>query len=62
MYSDKLVYNVYIWVLFGIIFGKEKETLKHQAVYMTLKSSIYHVYIMPKPSHYECTPMLRESA
>ncbi len=28
MYNDKLVYNVYIWVLFGIIFGKEKEALK----------------------------------
>ncbi len=27
MYNDKLVYNVYIWVLFGIIFGKEKEAL-----------------------------------
>ncbi len=28
MYNDKLVYNVYIWVLFGISFGIEKEALK----------------------------------
>ncbi len=27
MYNNKLVYNVYIWVLFVIIFGKEKEVL-----------------------------------
>ncbi len=27
MYNEKLLYNVYIWVLFGNIFGKEKETL-----------------------------------
>ncbi len=25
---DKFVYNVYIWALFEIIFGKEKEALK----------------------------------
>ncbi len=27
MYNDKLVYNVYIWVHFGIIIGKEKDIL-----------------------------------
>ncbi len=27
MCSDKLIYKVYIWVLFGIILGKEKEAL-----------------------------------
>ncbi len=30
VYNDKLVYNVYIWVLFGIIFGKEREDLKYE--------------------------------
>ncbi len=29
MYNDKLVYNVYIWVFFKIIFGKEKEALSY---------------------------------
>ncbi len=28
IWKDKLVYKVYIWVLFGIIFGKEKEAFK----------------------------------
>ncbi len=28
-HSDKLVYKVYIWVLFGIIFGIEKEALPY---------------------------------
>ncbi len=27
MWNDKLVYKVCIWVLFEIIFGKEKEAL-----------------------------------
>ncbi len=27
MYNDKLIYNVYIWVLYGITFWKEKEAL-----------------------------------
>ncbi len=27
MYNNKLVYKVYIWVLFGIIFEKKKEVL-----------------------------------
>ncbi len=34
VYNDKLVYNVYIWVLLELFVGKEKEALKTTFEYL----------------------------
>ncbi len=40
--NDKLVYKVYIWVVFGIIFGKEKEDLKEIGYAQPIIFNSYH--------------------
>ncbi len=48
MYNDKLLYNVYIWVLFGIIFGKENEAVNWEVVC----SAARDVWTPPPPPPY----------
>ncbi len=42
MYNDKLVNNVYIWVLFEIIFGKEKEALNRVIANIVVMHTVYY--------------------
>ncbi len=41
LFNDKLVYKVWVWVIFGIIWRKEKEDLTY----------IVHVYLIPYITH-----------
>ncbi len=44
MYNNKLVYKVYIWVLFGIIFSKEDEALRLVPIRWNISARVHKTF------------------